>query len=417
MAAQASAMSRGSQLGQLARTARRPLASAARAYPPAAAASCSSGQRTLAQDSHRLSSGAASSSSGRAARLVARAAGEAASPAAPSPKLEDLEMNGVLNVQGYINPDMPPEAQAWVVALYDEAKILQYIGFSKDLRGTLRTLFARRPDRAHSYRSLALTAMDQEAMLAVRNAWFDQNFGPPPGNKLPTERAAWQKPPEALAINERAKAQAAEELLKEYMGKIRARGCREEFTPDPAALATGKVDFLAAAALTPELLEAQRAAAEEAALATRRWRTTIDGARVPFEMQFNRTYPTNGGCMFDMSVTCQEKETFHRVIIGKPYYEAFGLDPRDAVARVFAFLLRKKVPRSTEGMILSSQFPSNYFSVSEVEQFFDDFGDEFKDLGELPGEAGFWRFARTEDYGYKGANEGAEQLRSTFELV
>ena len=32
-------------------------------------------------------------------------------------------------------------------------------------------------------RSLALSAMDQEAMLAVRNAWFDQNFGPPPGNK------------------------------------------------------------------------------------------------------------------------------------------------------------------------------------------------------------------------------------------
>ena len=36
----------------------------------------------------------------------------------------------------------------------------------------------------------------------------------------------------------------------------------------------------------------------------------------------------------------------HRVIIGKPYYEAFGLDPRDAVARVFAFLLRKKVCRT-----------------------------------------------------------------------
>jgi hypothetical protein len=47
--------------------------------------------------------------------------------------------------------------------------------------------------------------------------------------------------------------------------------------------------------------------------------------------------------------------------------------------------VREQVPRSTEGMILSSQFPSNYFSVSEVEQFFDDFGDEFK--GE-PGRTG-----------------------------
>ena len=35
------------------------------------------------------------------------------------------------------------------------------------------------------------------------------------------------------------------------------------------------------------------------------------------------------------------------------------------------------------GMILSCQFPVNYFAVSEVEQFFDDFEEEFR--GERPG--------------------------------
>ena len=39
----------------------------------------------------------------------------------------------------------------------------------------------------------------------------------------------------------------------------------------------------------------------------------------------------------------------HRVIVGKPYYEPQGIPPERTVEAVFAFLLRKKVPRQTEG--------------------------------------------------------------------
>lgn len=128
-------------------------------------------------------------------------------------------------------------------------------------------------------------------------------------------------------------------------------------------------------------------------------------------------------------------------------------------------------------MLLNSQFSSNYFSISQVEQNFDDFDKEFtcerafgclgvggggrrgradswqisvcgwgggEELawwhkilqappshlmphslltfyhphphpphrtGPLPGEDKFWRFNRTQDYGYKGTNETAEQLK------
>ena len=37
-------------------------------------------------------------------------------------------------------------------AIYDEAKKLQYIGFSKDLYNSLRTVFSRRPDKAFFYK-------------------------------------------------------------------------------------------------------------------------------------------------------------------------------------------------------------------------------------------------------------------------
>lgn len=39
-------------------------------------------------------------------------------------------------------------------------------------------------------------------------------------------------------------------------------------------------------------------------------------------------------------------------------------------------LLRAQVARSTEGMLLSSQFPVNYFALGQVEQWY---GDEFRE--------------------------------------
>ncbi len=43
------------------------------------------------------------------------------------------------------------------------------------------------------------------------------------------------------------------------------------------------------------------------------------------------------------------------------------------------------------GMMLSNEFPVNYFSVSEVEQEFDDFQEMFQE-GALPGDNSYWRF-------------------------
>ena len=57
---------------------------------------------------------------------------------------------------------------------------------------------------------------------------------------------------------------------------------------------------------------------------------------------------------------------------------------------------------SVPGMLLSSQFPVNYFSISEVEQFFPAFADEYGQFERSLGGAGkFWRFNRLHDYANK----------------
>lgn len=58
---------------------------------------------------------------------------------------------------------------------------------------------------------------------------------------------------------------------------------------------------------------------------------------------------TKGGFIFDVRMTFEQRETNHRLIMGKEYFEDFGLQPEQALDRAFAFLLSKKVQRQTEG--------------------------------------------------------------------
>ena len=53
--------------------------------------------------------------------------------------------------------------------------------------------------------------------------------------------------------------------------------------------------------------------------------------------------------MFDVNVTYDDKETQHRIIVGRDYYEFQGIEPEEVVERVLAFLTAKNVPRHTEG--------------------------------------------------------------------
>ena len=51
-----------------------------------------------------------------------------------------------------------------------------------------------------------------------------------------------------------------------------------------------------------------------------------------------------------VQATYEEKETIHRVIVSKEYYEPFKLEAEEVVGRALAFLVTKQIPRQTEGM-------------------------------------------------------------------
>ncbi len=124
--------------------------------------------------------------------------------------------------------------------------------------------------------------------------------------------------------------------------------------------------------------------------------------------------PTKGGFLLDVAVTIDNRETRHRVIVGeaplagpccrapcpmrpgardgcvapcrvlrgagRQYVDGMGLtSPEPACEAAFSVLLGTKQARHTEGIMPVGQFPVNYFTVSEVEQWWADaFGDAFK---------------------------------------
>lgn len=336
------------------------------------------------------------------------AAPDAAAPSADIPRISDLDTFPIIDNQGLVNPLAPAGTQAHVFAILDDKKKLQYIGFSKELRGTLRTLLGRRPEKAHFFKAVHFPDVDQAAMVATREAWYEECGGAPPGNKLALERNMWQKPVDGGAISARGKRGAAEDKAREHLAMIRSRGCTEPFTPAPELLDDGVVDFLPVASLTEEQLAAAREAAAKAAKESRSCSVLIDGQPKHFTVRFLSRTPTNGGHLFDLVLSYDNQESKHRVVVGKEYYEPSGLEPELPVEAALGLVLQKKLPRTRQpgAMLSSSQFPAAYFAVGGVEQWF---GDEFLAVmddmsgkrlrAEGAAEPDYWRFNRTEDYG------------------
>ncbi|KAL3690234.1 hypothetical protein R1sor_016543 [Riccia sorocarpa] len=312
------------------------------------------------------------------------------------PSLNDLPLIQYINQQGRIQPPVEKTTKATVFAIYDENKKIQFIGFSKDVRNSLRTLMGRRPTLCYYYKLYNLDSLDQQKMLACRQQWVSELGLPPVGNSDPVQKNLWEQSADAGSISERGREAAAVSMAKAFLQAMAERGLKEEMAYDPALLAAGKCDVLPSLDQTEEeIAAAAKVQAEEAAKRHSVVVTSPEGENIEFEIFFEFKFPTNGGWMYDILVSKDDKETRHRVICGRIYPEAVNISEDRFVEIIMGFLLHKKVPRRTEGLLGGGDFPINYFAVSEVAQRFDDMKDWF--TGELP--ESYWRFNKVFDYG------------------
>lgn len=71
-----------------------------------------------------------------------------------------------------IQPEVPEGSEAAVYAIFNEAKFLQFVGFSKDLRNSLRTVFSRRPDKAFFYKCFPPLSPPPPFLLNFPISWL-----------------------------------------------------------------------------------------------------------------------------------------------------------------------------------------------------------------------------------------------------
>lgn len=64
--------------------------------------------------------------------------------------------------------------------------------------------------------------------------------------------------------------------------------------------------------------------------------------------------------------------------VGDEYYTPHGITAEDVVMTSFAFVIEQDTERQTEGLLLMTQFPINYFTVAELDQRFPNFRDHFQ---------------------------------------
>lgn len=321
--------------------------------------------------------------------------------------LESLEMEPVLDNSGSI-PEMVPESPA-VFAIFDKDKDIQYIGFSSTLRKSIEKLFYRRPEKAYYFKYVLLDSVDQDAMVGIRNVWFDSLEAPPVGNVNPVEKDAWQVPTQVVSNSEGGLLVAAQEQAAMMMAQIRNRGCTVDIAPEPALLQRGLIEFVT---LTAGEIERIRQEKEKMADMIRHYSfINNDGDEDDFELVLLSELKTNGGFMYDVILMHDSRETSHRVIVGKTYYKHGTFEPEDALGAVFGFILKSGLPRQTEGILSSTQFSANYFSIGEVHQNFSEF-ESFVPI-QIDGDS-FWRFRRVEKYGFGRDEEDAGKLGEQF---
>jgi len=339
--------------------------------------------------------------------LISHAAAEDLAEGLDEYALDTLEMRVVLDENGLL-PQTAASGPA-VFAVYDKEQSIQYVGFSSNLSKSIEKLFYRRPETAYYYKAVELETVDQELMMSIRNGWFDSLGDPPVGNRNPVEKEAWQEPTQVVSNSEGGMMVAAQEEAAMKMTQIRNRGCKMDFAAEPVLLQKGVIEFVT---LTPEEMERIRLEKEKMAESIKQFTfENDDGEEEVFEVMIGGELKTNGGYMYDVTLIHDSRETNHRVIVGKMYYKHGEFEPEQVLGAAFGFILKKNIPRQTEGILSSTQFSPNYFSVAEMHQVFPEF-EEMMPL-RIDGDS-FWRFRRVEQYGYRRQVDDAQKLSMQF---
>ncbi|CAM9786023.1 unnamed protein product [Discosporangium mesarthrocarpum] len=108
--------------------------------------------------------------------------------------LANLEFLPYIDENGGITKlEVGEGVKASVYAIYDEAKVMQFIGVSRGVQNSLRLHLARCPDKTYFLKVQHITQPSRSLLEVIKDSWIKENGGKvPPGNDNGEGQASWE---------------------------------------------------------------------------------------------------------------------------------------------------------------------------------------------------------------------------------
>lgn len=174
-----------------------------------------------------------------------------------SVSLASLAWIPYLNDQGKLPEQLAGKIGAY--AIFDQAQILQFVGYSRDIFLSLKQHLVRQPQRCHWLKAYTVERPSRSALEACCQSWIEENRAVPAGNG--PEKAHWEQPidvkaamtPEEQAsygnpeIDERTQRQilknSARRLEADILHQLALRHVQEEIRFNPKLKEDGLLDL------------------------------------------------------------------------------------------------------------------------------------------------------------------------------
>lgn len=144
-----------------------------------------------------------------------------------NPTLASLEYIPYLDDSGAIAEDL--QNKIGVYAIFNQEKILQFVGYSRDIYLSLKQHLVRQPYQCYWLKYQTITKPSRSILAEIRQAWLGENGTTPEGNG--SWEAQWNEPINAKLLMtdaEKAEYEQNDEIGKNKLLKKIARRVQEE---------------------------------------------------------------------------------------------------------------------------------------------------------------------------------------------
>ncbi len=171
------------------------------------------------------------------------------------PALATLAAIPILDQDGEVSAQF--DQQVGVYAVFDQAHVLQYVGYSRDVGLSLRQHLVRQPQSCYWVKVKTIERPSRTVLEAIRDAWITENGAVPIGNgaaadqwnqpidaktqMTPEEQSAYAASDEAGRI--KILKQVARRVEAEVLAALEARGVKMAVRFDPKAKEAGLLNL------------------------------------------------------------------------------------------------------------------------------------------------------------------------------